>query len=74
MTMSCHVVTSLFSLVYRGLVNKNGTSLKYDSEALNEVLFSKFVNKNENSTSFRASESYFNEVRFLFTSPQQFRR
>ena len=24
----------------RGLVNKNRTSLKYDSEALNEVLFS----------------------------------
>ena len=27
--------------IIRGLVNKNGTSLKYDSEALNEVLFSK---------------------------------
>ena len=52
-----------------GLVNKNRTSLKYDSEALNEVLFSFLFTNLENSTSFRASESYFNEVPFLFTSP-----
>ena len=55
----------------RGLVNKNRTSLRYDSEALNEVLFSFLFTNLENSTSFRASESYFNEVPFLFTSPLQ---
>ena len=52
-------------------MNKNGTSMKYDSEAFTKYYSQKFMNKKENSTSLRASESYFDEVRFLFISLQK---
>ena len=42
--------------------------MKYDSEAFTKYYSQKFMNKKENSTSLRASESYFDEVRFLFIS------